>query len=112
MTDEKVILEFKYPWTMIPLENAGEWISAVAESLEKTDPLHGKQIFVSGRHECENLLIVDNDTDNNYAIISFGFNEKTKKIKCKTIEIIFTRKSLAEKLRNDHDRTVKQSKSK
>ena len=111
MSDQKVILEFKYPWAMMPLENADEWINAVAESLEKTDPLYGKQIFVSGRHECENLLLVDNDTDNNYAVVSFGVNEKTKKMNCKTIEIIFTRKSLAEKLRNDHDRTVKKSKS-
>jgi hypothetical protein len=31
---------------MMPLENADEWIKAVAESLEKTDPLYGKNLCV------------------------------------------------------------------
>jgi len=95
----------------MPLENADEWIKAVAESLEKSDPLYGKKIFVSGRHESENLLLVDNDSDNNYAVISFEVNNKAKRIDCKTIEIIFSRKSLAERLRHDHDTAVEQFKS-
>ncbi len=67
---EPIMIEFKYPWTMMPLENAGEWIEMVKDSLQPSDPLFGKDIFVSGRHESNRLLLVDNDTDDNYAIVS------------------------------------------
>jgi hypothetical protein len=29
MSDQKVIIEFKWPWTMIPLEFADEWIEGI-----------------------------------------------------------------------------------
>lgn len=58
MKDEKIIIEFKYPWKMIPLENAEEWINVVKGSLTEDDPLFKKEIFVSGRHEYEQLLLL------------------------------------------------------
>ena len=69
MKEEKIIIEFKYPRTMMPLGNAEEWIHAVKGALTKDDPLFKKEIFVSGRHEYEQLLLVENDTDENYAIV-------------------------------------------
>jgi hypothetical protein len=56
MKDEKIIIEFKYPWTMMPLENAEEWINAVKESLTEDDPLFKKEIYVSGRHCLERYV--------------------------------------------------------
>jgi hypothetical protein len=106
MNEKKITIQFKYPWTMMPLASTGEWINAVSKSLSKADPLYGKKIFVSGRHETENLILVDNDTDDNYGIVSFAFLEESKTIKCNTVEILHSRKSLAEKLQSDHEKTV------
>jgi hypothetical protein len=38
MKEEKIKIEFKYPWTMIPLENTEEWINALKGSLTENDP--------------------------------------------------------------------------
>ncbi len=39
-------------------------------ALGSLDPLYGKQIYVSGIHESKKLLLVDNDTDESYGIVS------------------------------------------
>lgn len=81
---EPIKIEFKYPWTMTPLENAGEWIEMVKSSLQPSDPLFGKDIFVSGRHDFKNLHLVDNDTDGSYAIISMQINSSKRPYDCTT----------------------------
>jgi hypothetical protein len=70
MKDDKIILQFKYPWTIIPLENEEELINTVKWALTEDDPLFKKEIFVSCRHEYEQLLLVENDLDDNYEISS------------------------------------------
>jgi hypothetical protein len=101
MKEEKIKIEFKYPWTMIPLENTEEWINALKGSLTENDPLFKKEIFVSGRHEYEQLLLVENDSDDNYAIVSVRYDMKADKLICKTIEVIESRYALKERLKND-----------
>lgn len=86
----------------MPLEKAGEWIEMVKDSLQPSDPLFGKNIFVSGRHESNRLLLVDNDTDNNYAIVSIRMDSITNSFSCATVELIFSREELANKLQHDH----------
>jgi len=54
----------------MPLENTNDWIDLIEHSLESSDPLFGKKIFVSGIHESAKLLLIDNDTGNNYAVVS------------------------------------------
>ncbi len=66
MKDEKIKLVFKYPWTMIPHENADEWINVVKGLLNEDDPLFRKEIFVSGGDEYEQLLIAENELEDNY----------------------------------------------
>jgi hypothetical protein len=105
---DKMTLEFKYPWTTMPLENGDEWIDAVSKSLSETDPFYGKKIFVSGRHEFENLILADNDTDGNYAVMSFELRERPNSVECRTIEVLGSRQALAEKLLNDHQAAIKQ----
>ena len=102
MNEENITIEFKYPWTMLPLENADEWITAVKNSLRPNEPLYRKEIFVSGRHEYEQLMLVENDTDGNYAIVSVEYGKANTSITCKTVVIFDSRKALAEKLRNDN----------
>ncbi|NEX22314.1 hypothetical protein G3480_18730 [Thiorhodococcus mannitoliphagus] len=104
--EDEIILQFRYPWTMMPLESAGEWINAVSRSLSKTDPLYRKEIFVSARHETENLILADNDTDNNYAILSFAPKRGPNTAEFNTVEVFHSRKSLAEKLQRDHEKAI------
>jgi uncharacterized Fe-S cluster-containing protein len=106
MKEEKIIIEFKYPWTMMPLENAEEWINAVKGSLTEDDPLYKKEIFVSGRHEYEQLLLVENDSDDNYAIVSVMYDRKADKLICKTIEVVKSVYALKERLENDHQKAT------
>ena len=82
-------------------ENAGGWIELVEKSLGSSDTLYGKQIYISGIHESKKLLLVDNDTDNNYAIVSV--DKKKSTYRCETIEIIFSIEALAEKMKKDHE---------
>jgi hypothetical protein len=107
MNEDDILLEFKYPWTMMPLENANEWITLVSKSLKNSDFFYGKQIFVSGRHEFENLILVDNDTDGNYGIMSFKMKESGNFIQFETIEVFESTKLLAEKLLKEHHEAVK-----
>jgi hypothetical protein len=102
MKEEKIKIEFKYPWTMIPLENEEEWINAVKGALTKDDPLFKKEIFVTGRHKYEQLLLVENDSDDNYAIVSMMHDRKAGKLICKTIEVVKSVYALKERLKNDH----------
>ena len=106
MKEEKFKIEFKYPWTMIPLENAEEWINVVKGSLTEDDPLFKKEIFVSGRHEYEQLLLVENDSDDNYAIVSVMNDRKAGKLICKTIEVVKSVHALKERLKNDHQKAT------
>ena len=93
----------------MPLELADEWIEEVKKGLPKSDPLYGKDIFVSGRKEDDNLLLVDNDTDGTYAIVRFAVDMGGRRLKCSVIEILETRTDLVDKLRQDHITAVKNS---
>ncbi len=106
MIVEPIKIEFKYPWIMLPLEKSGEWIEMVKTSLQPLDPLFGKDIFLSGRHEFKNLLLVDNDTDDSYAIISIKIDSSTRSYNCATVEVISSREELAKKLQHDHEEAL------
>ena len=82
-------------------ENAGGWIELVEKSLGSSDPLYGKQIYVSGIHESKKILLVDNDTDNNYAIVSV--EKKKNRYVCETIEMILSIEALSEKMKEDNE---------
>jgi hypothetical protein len=106
-TEEKV--EFHWPWTMIPLELVGEWIEEVKKGLEVDDPLYGKDIFVSGRKDGGNLLLVDNDSDGTYAIVQYARAMGSGGLKCSTIEILKTSEEVAIMLKQDQIDAVNNS---
>ena len=108
MVDEVKKIEFKSPWTMIQFEDVDMWINLVKNALKPSDPLFKKDIYVSGRHEYNKLLLVDNDTDDNYAIVSVGFNQNSQKYICSTVELISSTKELANKLQHDYEVELKQ----
>ncbi|PIP81077.1 MAG: hypothetical protein COW84_01660 [Gammaproteobacteria bacterium CG22_combo_CG10-13_8_21_14_all_40_8] len=82
---------------------AGEWIELVKSSLDSSDPLYGKKIFVSGIHESKMFVLVDNDSDNSYAIVSIEPKLNKQSISCATVEQIFSRENLALKLKQEHE---------
>ncbi|WP_201222408.1 hypothetical protein [Halochromatium roseum] len=96
-----ITIEFKFPWSMMPLESAGKWSEAVSGALQSTDPLFGKQLFVSARHDLKNCLLVENDTDNTYAIVNYSLKDEA--MECATSEIIVSRQALADHLRRDYE---------
>jgi ABC-type metal ion transport system substrate-binding protein len=100
-------LEFKDPWNMVWLENANGWIDLVKQTLDSSDPLYGKDIFVSGIHESKKFLLIENDTDNNYGIVSIERKSKTNKSTFKTIEQIYSIENLAVRLKQDHEQWLK-----
>ena len=108
MVAEKIAIEFKFPWTMMPLESSGEWIDFLKNSLPKSDPLFGKDVFVSGRHETKQLLLVDNDTDESYAIVSIEADPNTRTYSCATVQLICSRAELARQLQQDHKEALSQ----
>jgi len=102
-------VEFHWPWTMIPLELSGEWIEEVKKGLEVDDPLYGKDIFVSGRKDGDNVLLVENDSDGTYVIVRYTKAIGRVGVKFSTIEIFKTSADMAKKLKQDHDDTVNNS---
>lgn len=77
------------------------------DSLKGTDPLFGKEIFVSGIHENKKLLLVENDTDGTFAIVSISRSVKT--FTYNTLEIISSREEMADKLNQDHTKEMNKS---
>ena len=103
---EAMKIEFKYPWRMTYSEDAKQWVGAVKSTLQPSDLLYGKEIFVSGKHQIEPLLLVDNKTDGTYAIVGVEYNSKTGESVCHTVEIILTSEELAKKLKKDHREAI------
>ena len=108
MSTKPISIEFKYPWTMVPLELSGEWIEIVKNSVKSTDPLFKKDIFVSGRHEFKKLLLIENDTDDNYAIVSIKKKISFQEYTCTTVDLFSSRQEYANKLQKDHEVALKE----
>ena len=64
-------IEFRWPWTMIPLENSDEWIDFIREQIGPGHPLFEKAIFPSARREDERTVLIENDDDGTYVVLSF-----------------------------------------
>jgi len=95
-------IEFNWPWTMIPLELVEEWIEEVKRGLDVNDPIYAKDIFVSGRNEREKLVLIENDSDDTYAIVKYSSARKSVGLKCSSIKILKTRAEVVIKLKQDY----------
>ena len=102
MKDTKEVIEFKWPWTMIPLDLVGDWIEEVKNALNPGESIYGKQIFVSGRREDKNILLIENDTDGTYVIVKFEKDLRRRRLKCTVLETLTSTKELSSKLKQDH----------
>ena len=112
MATKPIKITFEEPWEMTYTENADNWIKMVESSLKSSDPIYGKEIYVSGKHDSKPLLLVDNDTDDTYAIVEIVNDLSKRGYYCKTIKNIKTREELAEILRYDHQKVIKNTRKK
>ncbi len=102
MNDNDIIIEYKWPWTMLPLEVVDDYIKEVSIGLRSNESIYGKDIFVAARREDKNILLIENNTDQTYAIVEFEKDRRLIQLKCKVIDTIKTRKELSAKLYADH----------
>ncbi len=98
------ILEVKWPWTMLSIEVADEWIEYLNHNIKIGHPLYGKQVFPSCRREDTNETIIqfDIDDDKTYAIVNFDQFVKIKGAKMPKVEIIDSHKKLKERFLSDY----------
>lgn len=97
MDEDDVVVEFKWPWTMLPMEAADEWIRIIESGTSRREPIYGKEIFPSARNEEQELILVDNDTDGTYEILSVQRNISGK-LRFHVIETLATPRALAKRL--------------
>jgi len=102
MSDQLVPIEFRWPWTMIPLECADEWIEFIRGKIGKGHPLFGKAIFPSARRKDEDTVLVENDDDETYALLSFHRTMTIRRKRMPFTEVIQSRSNLVQRLEGDH----------
>jgi hypothetical protein len=98
-------IEIKWPWTMIPIENADEWIKYLKRKIRSGHPLYGKKVFPSCRREDTVDIIIqfDNDDDGTYAIVNFSKLTGIKGKKMPKVEILKSRNALKLRFQKDHE---------
>lgn len=111
MTDNELSkIEIKWPWTMLPLSVADEYIEYLQERIEPEHPLYGRKVFPSCRREDSQDLIVqfDLDDDNTYAIVFFDEKQLFGNKKMPKVEMIASISDLKKRFEQDH-RTAMES---
>lgn len=102
MNDESTQIEFRWPWTMIPLEFADEWIEFIRAQIGPGHPLFGKEFFPSARREDGDVILVDNDDDGTHVVLSFDRTMTIRRKRMPFTEVIRSRAELAQRLEHDH----------
>ena len=88
---------------MLPLECADEWIDFIREQIGPGHPLFEKAIFPSARREDENTILVENDDDDTYVLLSFDRKMTIRRKRMPFTEVIDSRGDLAQRLQHDHE---------
>jgi hypothetical protein len=102
--NEPSTLEIKWPWTMLPLSVADEYIEYLQRKIGPRHPLYGKKVFPSCRREDSQDLIVqfDLDDDHTYAIVFFGEKQLFKRKKMPRVETIASFSDLQQRFAQDY----------
>lgn len=107
--DETTRLDIKWPWTMLPLFVADEYIEYLRQRIDPEHPLYGKKVFPSCKREDSQELIVqfDLDDDNTYAIVFFGEEQLFGNKKMPKVEMIASVADLQKRFDQDHRNAMK-----
>jgi hypothetical protein len=103
MNDNLVQIQFRWPWTMLPLECADEWIEFIRGQIGPRHPLFGKAIFPSARRQDEDTVLVENDDDGTYVLLSFDRKVTVQGKRMPFTEVIQSRSELVQRLQHDHE---------
>ena len=108
MNKNECTITIKWPWTMIPLEVADEWIDHVRNIIGPGHPLHGKEIFPDMRREDgRRIVLFDNDTDGTYVLVDFEKSHRYQRKLMPAATIISTASDLQRQIDHDHDLAMK-----
>ena len=104
----KIEIKIKWPWTMLPLSVADEYIKYLQERIEPEHPLYGRKVFPSCRREDSEDLVVqfDLDDDNTYAIVFFGEMQQFSNKKMPKVEMIGSVSDLQKRFEQDHHKAM------
>lgn len=113
MTDDKNVFHVKWPWTLMPLECADEWIEYLQSCIGPGHPLHGKKIFASMRR-CDGieLVLFENDTDDTFAFVNFGEKTRYKSRLMPKTEVLHSCDEVKKRLEHDYQEVVGKAKEK
>jgi hypothetical protein len=97
------ILAVKWPWSMLPLDFADDYIAHLQEHIGPLHPLYGKKVFPSCIREDTQELIVqyDVDDDGTYAIVNFSRTQVVGGEEMPTTEMLCSREQLIARFAED-----------
>jgi hypothetical protein len=71
MNTNKDVLEIKWPWTLMPLELAGDWIKEIRKGLKEFEH-KTKDIFPLAHNKYENLIVLEIDHGDSYIVVKYA----------------------------------------
>jgi hypothetical protein len=75
MNTKKDVLEIKWPWTLMPIECAGDWIKEIKKS-PKITMIKKKDVFPLAHNKYRNSLILEIDHGDSYLIVTYGLDKR------------------------------------
>ncbi len=101
-------LEVKWPWTMLPLSVADEYIEYLRSQIGPEHPLYDRKVFPSCIREDSLAPIIqfELDDDNTYAIVSFGEKQVFGKREMPKVEMIASISELQKRFEQDHRNAI------
>jgi hypothetical protein len=102
--NEVSYLKVKWPWTMLPLSVADQYIKYLQERIEPEHPLYGRKVYPNCiKKDSQNLIVqFDLDDDNTYAIVFFGEEQLFSNKKMPKVEMIDSLSDLQKRFDQDH----------
>ena len=102
-------IEIKWPWAMLPLSVADEYIDYLQKRIGPGHPLYGRKIFPACRREDTQELIVqfDLDDDNTHAVVFFDQKQRFGDKKMPRVEMIGTVSDLKRFFDQEHEEAMK-----
>jgi hypothetical protein len=103
-TTKNDALEVKWPWTLIYLEFADEFIAQIKEALPPDHELQQHELFPAIKWERRPIFIVDDNTTGQTLLMNFEKRKRWRKTKFKvpTMQVFKDRNELAEMIERDH----------
>jgi len=102
-------VEIRWPWTMLPLSVADEYIEYLQKQISPEHPLYSRKVFPACIREDTQELIVqfDLDDDNTYAIVFFSEKQLFGNKEMPKVEMIASVSELQNRFEQDHTNAMK-----